>query len=131
VVDVSVPPVADIAATAMETAVEVASQETAALVEGLAPVDPVVGETDPEANAASVLSVAAIDQMTAAADDLTRLVGVGPKLAASLVDMGVTSFAQIAAWNADDLARFDTALSLKGRAVRDAWVDQARRFAEG
>ena len=43
---------------------------------------------------------------------------------------GIISFAEIAAWSADDLARFDQALSLKGRAVRDAWVAQARRFAD-
>ena len=64
-----------------------------------------------------------------AADDLTRLVGVGPKLAEALAASGVTRFAQIAAWTADDLARVDAALSLKGRAVRDAWVEQARKLS--
>ncbi|MEO8926419.1 MAG: helix-hairpin-helix domain-containing protein [Caulobacteraceae bacterium] len=62
-------------------------------------------------------------------DDLTRLVGIGPKLADALAARGVTQFAQLAAWTADDLATMDAALSLKGRAVRDAWVAQAKRFA--
>ena len=66
----------------------------------------------------------------AVADDLTRLVGVGPRLAQRLGDLGVTSFKDIAAWTDEDLARFDKALDLKGRAVRDAWVAQAQRFAE-
>lgn len=66
----------------------------------------------------------------AAADDLTRLAGVGPKLSAALAERGVTRFAQIAAWTADDLAEMDVALSLKGRAVREAWVAQAKRFAK-
>ena len=62
-------------------------------------------------------------------DDLTRLVGIGAKLADALAARGVTRFSQLAAWTADDLAEVDAALSLKGRAVRDAWVAQARRFA--
>lgn len=120
-------PVAQIAAKAAETAVDIAATETAALVEGLTEVDPVV-EAKPVVEAAAAPAMAAPAKV--AADDLTKLVGVGPKLAASLADLGITSFAQIAAWTADDLAKFDEALSLKGRAVRDAWVAQARRFAD-
>jgi predicted flap endonuclease-1-like 5' DNA nuclease len=64
-------------------------------------------------------------------DDLTVLVGIGPKLADALAARGVTRYAQIAAWKAKDLAHFDAALSLKGRAVREAWVAQAQRLAKG
>jgi predicted flap endonuclease-1-like 5' DNA nuclease len=63
------------------------------------------------------------------ADDLTRMVGIGPKLSAGLAERGVTRFAQIAAWTAEDLAEVDGALQLKGRAVREAWVAQAKRLA--
>lgn len=63
---------------------------------------------------------------SALADDLTTLKGVGPKLAAALKDLGVTAFAQIAAWTPEDLARMDAALNLRGRAVRDDWVGQAK-----
>jgi len=62
-------------------------------------------------------------------DDLTRLVGIGPKLQVALAERGVTRFAQIAAWTETDLADVDAALSLKGRAVREAWVAQAKRLA--
>jgi predicted flap endonuclease-1-like 5' DNA nuclease len=62
-------------------------------------------------------------------DDLTRMMGIGPKLAAALAERGVTTFAQIAAWTDRELVDFDKALDLKGRATRDAWVAQARRFA--
>jgi predicted flap endonuclease-1-like 5' DNA nuclease len=65
-----------------------------------------------------------------ASDDLTRLTGIGPKLSAALAERGVTRFAQIAGWTAADLAELDAALSLKGRAVREAWVAQAKRFAK-
>lgn len=66
----------------------------------------------------------------ALADDLTKLVGIGPKLAVALAEHGVTQFVHIAGWGEDELKRFDTELSLKGRAVRDAWVAQAKRFAD-
>jgi predicted flap endonuclease-1-like 5' DNA nuclease len=62
-------------------------------------------------------------------DDLTRLVGIGPKLAAALAERGTTTFAQIALWGEKELAEIDKVLDLKGRAVRDAWVAQAKRFA--
>jgi predicted flap endonuclease-1-like 5' DNA nuclease len=64
----------------------------------------------------------------ATVDDLTRLVGIGPKLAASLAELGVTTFGQIAAWTPDELASYDSLLNLKGRAERDAWVAQAQRL---
>ena len=65
-----------------------------------------------------------------AADDLTVMVGIGPKLADALAARGVTRFAQIAAWTKADLAAMDAALSLKGRAIREAWVEQAKRLAK-
>jgi predicted flap endonuclease-1-like 5' DNA nuclease len=61
-------------------------------------------------------------------DDLTQLVGVGPKLAAALAARGVTRFAQLAAWSEDDLAAIDAALNLRGRAHRDNWIAQAQAF---
>lgn len=81
-----------------------------------------------EAKLAGITPAAPLD--LAAVDDLTRLVGIGPKLAAALSQRGVTRFAQIAAWTDDDLVEVDQALSLKGRAVRNAWVTQARRLIE-
>lgn len=85
--------------------------------------------TEAVKTAVAPVAEATVEATKAAADDLTQLVGVGPKLAASLADLGVTRFSEIAAWDAEDLARFDKALNLKGRAERDAWVAQAKRFA--
>ena len=77
-----------------------------------------------------VAEQAVMAEATAAVgDDLTRLVGVGPKLAASLAELGVTTFSQIAAWTPEELAEIDLKLGLKGRAERDAWIAQAKRFA--
>ena len=62
----------------------------------------------------------------AGADDLKELSGVGPALEKKLHANGVTTFAQIAAWGADDIAEFDEKLSFKGRIEREGWVDQAK-----
>jgi len=81
--------------------------------------------------AAEPVVEAAVEQAKSAVDDLTLLVGIGPKLAASLADLGVTRFEQIAAWGPEQLADFNAKLDLKGRAERDAWVAQAKRLASG
>jgi predicted flap endonuclease-1-like 5' DNA nuclease len=60
------------------------------------------------------------------ADDLTRIKGVGPKLAAELNGMGIYTFAQVADLSPENLAWIDTNLtSFRGRSVRDDWVGQA------
>ncbi len=65
------------------------------------------------------------------ADDLTKLSGVGPVLAKKLVEGGVTSFAQIAAWTDADVVEFDEKLSFKGRIEREGWIEQAKELAKG
>jgi predicted flap endonuclease-1-like 5' DNA nuclease len=68
----------------------------------------------------------------AAGDDLTRIKGLGPKLAALLGEFGIVSFAQIAAWEQADIERIDAKLGrFSGRIVRDQWVAQARLLAAG
>ena len=74
----------------------------------------------------------AADASQAKGDDLTRIKGVGPKLAASLRDLGVTSFAQIASWDEAEIDRIDARLGrFQGRIRRDDWTGQARLLAEG
>lgn len=128
--------VAEAAAEAVVETVEVASDSVVETVETLAEtleVEDLAQVETPmvEAAAAPVVEAVETQAETASvlADDLTRLVGVGPKLAASLGELGVTSFSQIAAWTPEDLQSIDQLLNLKGRADRDAWVAQAKRFA--
>jgi len=65
-------------------------------------------------------------------DDLLKLKGVGPKLNMLLIELGVTRFAQIAAWTDADLAAIDAKLgNFRGRPVRDQWIDQAKYLAAG
>lgn len=65
------------------------------------------------------------------ADDLKKLSGVGPVLEKKLIEAGVTSFAQIAAWGPADIEEFDEKLSFKGRIEREGWVEQAKKLANG
>lgn len=65
-------------------------------------------------------------------DDLTRIKGLGPKLAVRLGELGVTRFAQIAAWDEAEIARIDGQLGrFAGRIAADDWVGQARHLATG
>lgn len=92
---------------AMAAAAEVAAAHEADVVEVVT--EPVVAEA-----------------VAATGDDLTRLKGVGPKLSARLKELGVVSFAQIAAWSDADLAGIDAQLgTFAGRPVRDSWIEQA------
>ncbi len=69
---------------------------------------------------------------SAGTDDLTRIKGLGPKLAATLHGLGVTSFAQIASWNDNEIDRIDAELGrFQGRIRRDDWVGQAKFLAQG
>jgi predicted flap endonuclease-1-like 5' DNA nuclease len=119
--------VVEAAAEAIVETVVAANEDVAeAVVEPVVAAEPIVAEAAVPVVEAVEAAPAAVE---AALDDLTKLVGVGPKLAASLAELGVTKFSQIAAWTPDELDSYDQLLNLKGRAVREAWVAQAQRFA--
>ena len=66
------------------------------------------------------------------ADDLTRIKGVGPKLANALRELGITSFAEIASWDEAEIDRIDAKLGrFQGRIRRDDWKTQAALLAGG
>ena len=63
-------------------------------------------------------------------DDLTIIVGIGPKLEILCHRLGFFHFDQIAAWTAAEIAWVDDNLEgFKGRVTRDDWVGQARKLA--
>lgn len=65
-------------------------------------------------------------------DDLLQIKGVGPKLVEQLRALGVTHFAQIAAWDEAEIDRIDAQLGrFQGRIRRDDWPAQARLLAAG
>jgi len=67
----------------------------------------------------------------AAPDDLTLISGVGPKLEQVLNGLGVWTFAQIAAWQPEEVAWVDDYLQFTGRIDRDDWIAQAIELAKG
>ena len=60
-------------------------------------------------------------------DDLRRIRGISPKIEAQCHRLGIYSYAQIAAWTAEDIAHIDAQLrGFEGRASRDDWVSEAK-----
>jgi predicted flap endonuclease-1-like 5' DNA nuclease len=76
---------------------------------------------------ANLLTTAAFGK----ADDLERVVGIGPVLRKLLNKHGVYYFWQIADWSQADIREVDSLLdAFTGRIQRDQWVPQARRLAK-
>jgi len=97
---------------------------------------PVAGEPDVAQPAVPVTGdfagIAFPPSATDHADELTRLKGVGPKLAAMLNDQGITRYEQLASMDDGQLAALDSRLgNFKGRLVRDRVPEQARYLASG
>jgi predicted flap endonuclease-1-like 5' DNA nuclease len=102
------------------------------LSEGAGPAQRNSALIDAPPAAAIVAPVVADAPAVAQGDDLTRIKGLGPKLSRLLADLGVTHFAQIAAWTEADIAAIDAQLgAFAGRPTRDAWVEQAQLLLSG
>lgn len=64
------------------------------------------------------------------ADDLKAIKGIGPKIEASLNNLGVYHFDQIAAWTKLNTEWVDGQLAFKGRIAREQWIEQAIALAK-
>jgi NADH-quinone oxidoreductase subunit E len=62
-------------------------------------------------------------------DDLQQIKGIGPKIAATLGQLGIGRFEQIAAWTPEHVAWVNAHLRFKGRVEREEWIAQARNLA--
>jgi predicted flap endonuclease-1-like 5' DNA nuclease len=93
-----------------------------------APAEPPVKEA-PVTSAAP--SSAAPTSAAMSGDDLTRIKGVGPKFARQLRGLGITTFAQVAAWGADDVELIAAELGIKPtRIARAGWVKSAKALID-
>ena len=63
-------------------------------------------------------------------DDLKKISGVGPVLEKKLHALGITKYAQVAAFSADDIQKVDEVLNFKDRIERDNWLEQAAELAK-
>ncbi|QMW24235.1 helix-hairpin-helix domain-containing protein [Sandaracinobacteroides saxicola] len=82
----------------------------------------------------SALKTAAPPPVSAPVTDapLTSLKGLGPKLAATLADQGITTLQQLAALSNSAAAELDSNLGpFTGRLTRDRLVEQAKLLTEG
>jgi len=89
----------------------------------------------PAADEAEVASlpeqVDAASEEAVAADDLTKIEGVGPKMSAALIAAGLTTFAKVAAASEDELR---TAIEAAGMSLAPSistWAEQAELAAKG
>ncbi len=98
------------------------------------------GLTDEAAAAASdvagpIIGTKVHDELpgaTGTPDDLVKLKGVGPKLAALLYDRGIVRFEQIAKLSPGQVEALDESLgAFRGRFSRDRIVEQADYLARG
>lgn len=97
---------------------------------------PHAGVTDEVATAATdvVCDVLRVDSHgpSGEGDDLQALKGVGPKLAARLRELGISSYAQLAGLGQTEVAMLDDRLGpFRGRVARDRLVEQAHYLARG
>ena len=67
----------------------------------------------------------------AAVDDLKLISGVGPKIEATLHELGIFTYAQVASWKKAEREWVDGYLSFHGRIEREDWVKQAKALAKG
>jgi len=65
-------------------------------------------------------------------DDLQQIRGIGSILSDTLNrELGVYTFAQIAAWTDEDIAKIETYLKVSGRVQRENWSEQAKVLTSG
>ncbi len=63
--------------------------------------------------------------------DLTRIRAIDEQQQKQLNALGVGTFADIAAWRPEDVARIGAALKIPGRIEQENWIEQAQILAKG
>lgn len=71
----------------------------------------------------------AAPKKAAKADDLKKIEGIGPKIASTLAEAGISTFAKLAKTDAAKIA--EIIADVRGNHVTDTWPAQAKMAAEG
>ncbi|OIQ20246.1 50S ribosomal protein L21 [Lacinutrix sp. MedPE-SW] len=71
----------------------------------------------------------AAKKATGKADDLKKVEGIGPKIASTLVEAGISTFAELAKTDAAKIS--EIIADVRGNHVTDTWPAQAKLAAEG
>ena len=115
------------AAAAAEPAPAAAPVPAAAAPAAAAPAKPEAASLAVEGEKPGLLTAARDGK----ADDLKRIKGIGPKIEATLHELGVYHFDQIADWTEANKAWVESSLNFKGRIDREEWIVQAKTLATG
>ncbi|MCB4806952.1 50S ribosomal protein L21 [Tamlana sp. 62-3] len=86
-------------------------------------------KTEPKAAAPKAEAKKAAPKKSSKGDDLKKVEGIGPKIAETLAEAGITTFAQLAK---TDAAKISEIISgVRGNHVTDTWPAQAQLAADG
>ena len=100
-----------------------------------APAAPVPAPAAPAAPApvvAPAATGAALQPAAQTSGGLTQIKGLGPKLATTLAEQGITRVEQIAALTPAEAETLDAKLgAFRGRMARDRWIEQAKLLSAG
>ncbi|MEW5421247.1 polyhydroxyalkanoate depolymerase [Amorphus sp. 3PC139-8] len=135
------PAVTPEAAVSAEVAAPVQAVEPAEAVSAPAPEPRVKAEAKPEKAAKpekkkrkkasepaprTGLAAVRLDAPRGTADDLTRIQGIGPRIAERLNGLGIYHFDQLAALDAEAIEEIHREIGFPGRILRDNWIGQAK-----
>ncbi len=101
--------------------------------------DILTGGAKVDVTAKAPVALAAVGAAAAAApaagamdtSNLSLISGIGPTIEKKLRAAGIQNWEQIASWSAEDVAKWDAELALRGRATREEWVEQAKELLAG
>ncbi|HVI29357.1 polyhydroxyalkanoate depolymerase [Hansschlegelia sp.] len=96
-----------------------AGQAAVSSVDELPAVEPLVRTRDARATA----------QSRRPSDDLTQIVGVGPRIQELLNEAGIFHFWQLSRLSPDEIAELEQRITPRGRITRDKWIEQAERLS--
>ena len=88
-------------------------------------------EAAPAAAATTAATLKFLDAPNGEADDLKKILGIGPVIEEQLNGMGIYHYSQIAEFSQSDVDNVNEALAFPGRIERDEWIEQARGLASG
>ncbi|CAH2408974.1 proton-conducting membrane transporter [Mesorhizobium escarrei] len=123
-------PAAAKAAAAPKASASKASASKASASQASAPKPP-ASKAAPKSAAPAAKKAATAKAAAGEASNLRRLIGIGPANERLLNGLGVTTYAQIAAWTAADVKRIEETLNFDGRIERERWIEQAKLLAAG
>jgi len=122
-------PVEEALAAPVTEAAPIAAPVEAPIAEA-APVEAPTAQTAAPADATSSDDAPLFATPEGEPDDLKKISGVGPVLETKLHALGITKFAQVAAFSKEQIDQVDDRLSFKGRIERDEWLKQAAELAK-